>query len=90
MQPSYQTRGSRSYLFSLISKLLVLLPQIQGSGQSSSLKSRTLDPNTFPSDSRFRPYPFFLRLRSPGPIYLSSDSRSQTLATFPQAQNPGI
>lgn len=84
MQPSYPTPGSRYHLFSLISKLLALLPH----GQPSSLKSGTLDPNPLPSHSRFRPHPFFLRLRRVSTICLPSDSRSQTPAIFPQAQNP--
>lgn len=89
MQPSYRTPGSRYHLFSLISKLLALLPQIQGSGQPSSLKSGTLDPNPLPSDSRFRPHPLLPQTQeSPHPIYLPSDSRTQTPAIFPQAQNP--
>lgn len=47
---------------------------------------REIDPNPPPSNSGLRPQPSLLRSRTPGPIHLPSDPRSQTSALLLQTQ----
>lgn len=73
MQASYQKLGSGYHLFCLASKPLVLLPQIQGSGQPSSLKPGALEP-------RFR-------VQTPSLLPQTQESR-QAPSIYPQTQGP--